>query len=151
VVDFRSTARIKETSISMKTQLLTLIFASLCLATAIRADEPKTTTATKEIPASAIEGVWERKGEGGFIGLKFISNGRWIITNRDAAGKVLFHHGGTYTYDGINYVESVEFANESSAEMIGSKFKFELSVKDDVLHQKGVDNPWTEDWTRVKK
>jgi hypothetical protein len=136
----------------MKTSFLTLALASLCLAQAIGADDQQTgATAAKGIPESAIQGVWERKVEGGTTGLKFISSGKWIITNRDAAGKVLFHHGGSYTFDGTIYVETVEFANENTANMIGSSFKFELSVKNDVLHQKGIENPWTEDWTRVKK
>lgn len=137
----------------MKAQVLTAILVSGLLGLAIGADKDADKVQTKKtIPESAIQGAWELKMADGLRRLKFIVDGKWTITQSDpATGKVAFHHGGSYTFDGTVYVEAVEFANESTADLIGNQFKFEITLTNNVLHQKGIENPWTEDWTRVKK
>jgi hypothetical protein len=86
--------------------------------------------------------------------LKFFTGKNWAVTQADAdTGKVQFHHGGTYTLDGDTYTENVEYANESTAQLIKKTFKFKVKVDGDTLTQTGVgeDNPFKgEVWKRVK-
>lgn len=98
-----------------------------------------------------IQGAWVLTFPDGSKRIKFISNGQWTITQSDpGTGAVVFHHGGTYTLDGRTYIERVVFANTSTAGLIGKEHKFELTVEGETIHQKGIGNPWTEDWKRIK-
>jgi hypothetical protein len=134
----------------MKNRVIPSLLGLLLLALPLNAQNSSgNETAAKKAEASAIEGVWERSQQGR-KGLKFIQNGKWTITWCDAAGKVEYHHGGSYTFDGKKYEETVEYAAESTSSLIGDKYTFEMSVAGDVLHQKGINNPYTEDWKRAK-
>jgi hypothetical protein len=86
--------------------------------------------------------------------LKFRTGRHWVVTQADPdTGKVMFHHGGTYTLDGDTYTETVEYANESTADLIKKTFKFKVKVEGDTYTQTGVgdDNPFQgEVWKRVK-
>ena len=62
----------------------------------------------------------------------------------------IFHHGGTYTLNGDEYVETVEYANESTKELIKQTFKFTIKVEGDTLTQTGIGNSYNEVWKRVK-
>lgn len=62
----------------------------------------------------------------------------------------IYHHGGTYTLTGAQYAETVEYANESTKDLIKQTFKFTIKVEGDTLTQIGIGNPWTEVWKRVK-
>ena len=82
---------------------------------------------------------------------KFITNRNWTITEADPeSGVVVFHHGGTFTLDGEKYNESVEYANESTKDLIGNTFHFKIKVEGDTLTQEGLDNSFNEIWKRVK-
>lgn len=108
-------------------------------------------TAEQQATARSIFGYYELKLEDGNIRRRFISDGRWMITQYDAkTGVVIYHHGGTYVFDGKNYIESVEYANESTGSLIGNKHQFVLTVKPNSIHIEGVGNPWNEEWERVK-
>ncbi|HEY7331266.1 MAG TPA: hypothetical protein VH592_26770 [Gemmataceae bacterium] len=86
--------------------------------------------------------------------LKFFTGKNWCITQSDPdSGKVIFHHGGTYTLDGDMYAETIEYANENTAELIKKTFKFKIKVEGDTYTQTGIgdDNPFKgEVWKRVK-
>lgn len=83
--------------------------------------------------------------------LKFLSNGEWCISFTDSdTGQIIFHHGGTYTVDGNVYTEAIEYAHESSENMIGNKLKFKVEVEGDTLTQTGLNNPYNEVWVREK-
>jgi len=104
----------------------------------------------KQDIAPAIQGAWSLSLPNGAKRIKFIADGQWTITQADpATGAVVFHHGGTYTLDGGTYIEKVEFANSSTTGLIGKEHKFELTIEGNVIHQKGIGNPWTEDWKRI--
>jgi hypothetical protein len=82
---------------------------------------------------------------------KFITNKNWTITEADPeTGVVVFHHGGTFTLDGEKYNESIEYANESTKDLIGKTFHFKIKVEGDTLTQEGIDNSFNEIWKRVK-
>ena len=106
----------------------------------------------------ALAGAWSLTGEAGEVGgkklgprTKFWGKKHWSITQSEAdSGKVVFHHGGTFTLDGDKYEETVTFANENTVHMIGMKLKFTVAVKDDTYKQEGVGNPYDEVWTRLK-
>lgn len=82
---------------------------------------------------------------------KFITDSSWCDTTADSKnGIVVFHHGGTCTLKGNRYVQSVEYANPSSMNLIGHSSKFDVSVDGDTLKIVGVGNPWTQTWNRAK-
>jgi hypothetical protein len=85
--------------------------------------------------------------------LKFRTGRHWAVTQADPeTGKVVFHHGGTYTLDGDTYAETVEYANENTAGLVKKTFKFKVKVEGDTYTQTGVgdDNPYNEVWKRAK-
>jgi hypothetical protein len=82
--------------------------------------------------------------------LKFITAKHWTMTESDEAGKVVFHHGGTCTFEGDEYTETVQYANENTAELIGQSFKFKIKLEGDKFTQTGIGNPYTEVWRRAK-
>lgn len=83
--------------------------------------------------------------------LKFLTGKHWTFTQADPeTGKVVYHHGGTYTLDSDNYAETIHYANESTANMIGQTLKFKLKVDGDTLTQVGIGNPYTQIWKRAK-
>jgi hypothetical protein len=82
--------------------------------------------------------------------LKFITGKHWTVTESDEAGQVVYHHGGTCTIDGDEYTETVKYANENTAELIGNSFKFKIKLHGDRFTQTGVGNPYNEVWRRAK-
>ena len=82
--------------------------------------------------------------------LKFITGKHWTVTESDEAGKVTIHHGGTCTIEGDEYTETVKYANESTAELIGRSFKFKIKLEGDKYTQTGIGNPYTQVWRRAK-
>jgi hypothetical protein len=85
--------------------------------------------------------------------LRFFSGKHWCITQADAkTGKVIYHHGGTYTLDGDTYTETVKYATANTEGFINKTFKFKITVEGDTYTQTavGADNPFTEVWKRVK-
>ena len=83
--------------------------------------------------------------------LKFLMGKHWSFTEPDpATGKVVYHHGGTYTLDGDTYAETINFANENTASMLGQTLKFKLKVEGGTLTQVGIGNPYTQVWKRAK-
>jgi hypothetical protein len=133
--------------------------APLAIAAALRAeDEEGKPDAKSSQLAKDLIGAWVLVGTPDNIGeppatggrLKFRTGKHWAITQADQSGKVVFHHGGTYTLDGEEYAETVEYANESTADLIGKTFKFHVKVEGDKYTQIGIDNPYTEVWKRAK-
>ena len=133
---------------------LTLPTAGLLLA------QDKTATAQEQSPlAKNLLGTWILVGEPGKVGeapaaggrLKFCTGSHWVVTQADPeTGVTVFHHGGTYTLNGDQYAETVEYANENTKDIIKQTFKFTIKVEGDTLTQIGIGNPWTEVWKRVK-
>jgi hypothetical protein len=142
-----------------------LLFGALALAIptlhvlSLRADDqpargPKEPTKL----AKDLIGTWVLVGTPDKIGevpksgarLKFITGRHWVVTQAEPeTGKVLFHHGGTYTLNGDNYAETVEYANENTSDLIKNTFKFKIKVEGDTYTQIGVGNPYSEVWKRA--
>ena len=122
------------------------------------ADKTPVAAAPSEL-AKDIIGTWILVGKPGEVGeapeaggrLKFITGRHWTVTQADPkTGQTIFHHGGTYTLKGNEYIETVEYANESTTNLIGEAFKFTVKVEGDTLTQTGIGNPWNEIWKRAK-
>jgi hypothetical protein len=145
--------------------LRAIVFATLALATPIaivtrlRADDEKTKPATKSSQlAKDLIGTWvlvgtpddESKSPATGVRLKFWTGKHWTITEADESGKVVYHHGGTYTLDGEEYAETIKYANENTASLIGKTNKFKIKVEGDKYTQVGIDNPYSEVWKRAE-
>jgi len=122
------------------------------------ADNPTSAAAPSPL-AKELIGTWILVGKPGEVGeapavggrLKFFTGRHWTITQADPkTGVTIFHHGGTYALKGNEYLETVEYANESNTNLIGQTFKFTIKVQGDTLTQTGIGNPWTEVWKRAK-
>jgi hypothetical protein len=129
------------------------------IALSLRADD-KSSGGPKEPTklAKDLIGTWVLVGTPDKIGeapksgarLKFITGRHWVVTQADPeTGKVLFHHGGTYTLDGDNYAETVDYANENTADLIKKTLKFKIKVERNTYTQIGVGNPYSEVWKRA--
>jgi hypothetical protein len=126
----------------------------------LAADDKKTDAgATTSQLAKDMIGTWIRAGTPDKIEdpppnkghLKFLMGKHWTFTEADPeTDKVVYHHGGTCTLDGDEYAETIKYANENTANMIGQTFKFKLKVEGDTLTQVGIGNPYTEVWKRAK-
>jgi hypothetical protein len=139
---------------------------AFCLATAaaasrLRADDEKKPSdgAKPSQLAKDLAGTWVLAGtpdkpedppeKGGR--LKFFTGKHWCITQADPeSGKVIFHHGGTYTLDGDKMAETIEYANDNTSSLIGKTHHFTIKVQGDTYTQLGQDNEFNEIWKRAK-
>jgi hypothetical protein len=128
-------------------------------AVVLRAEDKTAAAAAASQLAKDLIGTWVLVGRPGEVGeapatggrFKFFTGRHWTITQADPkTGVTIFHHGGTYALKGNEYLETVEYANESTTNLIGQTFKFTIKVEGDSFTQTGVGNPWTEVWKRAK-
>ena len=152
-------------AISLRNVRTVLLFGAVALAlpTGIvfslrAADQPSGASKEPSKLAKDFIGTWILVGTPDKVGevpksggrLKFITGKHWVVTESEpGTGKVLFHHGGTYTLDGDNYAETVEYANEGTADLIKQTFKFKIKVDGNTYTQIGVGNPFSEVWKRA--
>jgi hypothetical protein len=61
---------------------------------------------------------------------------------------VTVHHGGVYSLKDGQYVETCQYANPSSMNLIGHDANFNIETQGDTLTLKGINNPWNEVWKR---
>ena len=122
------------------------------------ADKPVAAAAPSQLARDMI-GTWVLVGKPGKVGeapeiggrLKFRTGRHWTMTQaKPDTGLTVMHDGGTYTLDGDKYVETIEYANESTANDIGKSFMFTVKVEGDTMTQIGIGNPYTEVWKRLK-
>ena len=132
--------------------LATALLAGLGLITLTDA-QPATSQLEKDL-----HGSWVLVGRPGEVGaapavggrIKLVTDHSWSVTQADPkTGAVLFHHGGTYTLKGNEYAETVDYANDSTRELVKKTFKFTLTIEGNTLTLIGVGNPWQEVWKRV--
>ncbi|MHC1765804.1 MAG: hypothetical protein AB9869_16150 [Verrucomicrobiia bacterium] len=82
--------------------------------------------------------------------LKLVTDKVWVVSISDVkTGRVEYHHGGTYTLKGNDYVEKVEFSTENLDSLVGQSFRYKLTVDGNTWTQVGVENPYSEVWQRV--
>ena len=128
------------------------VFFPAVLAVRLRADDKPSKLAHDLVGAWVVVGTpgkVEAPKPGATV--KFIAGGHWAITEADPKTHVVvYHHGGTYTLDGDTYVETVEYANESTGSMINEKFRFKIKLEGETLTQTGLGNPYTEVLKRLK-
>lgn len=124
-----------------------------------RAEDNTTAAAVPSQLAKGLIGTWVMVGTPGNVGeppraggpLKLVTASHWVDTNADPkTGVVIYHHGGTYRLKGDEYIESVQYANPGTMNLIGQAFKFTIKLEGDTLTLTGIGNPWTEVWKRAK-
>lgn len=104
----------------------------------------------KKADPKALNGAYEMKLSDGSVRKRLMIDGRWEITQSDPkTGLVIFHHGGAYVFDGRNYVETVDYAGQSTLDMVGLVHKFVMTITENSVKLQGVGNPWNEEWVRV--
>jgi hypothetical protein len=81
---------------------------------------------------------------------KFFTGKHWCVTYHDENGAVQYHHGGSYTLDGDQYAETIKYATEQTAGLIGQTMKYKIKVEGDKYTQIGVGNEYNEVWRRAK-
>jgi hypothetical protein len=137
----------------------TLIMAVCALLALAAAPQDKAADPSKSQLAKDLIGTWAYAGapddvkdppeNGGHY--KVFTGKHWCVTSADpGTGKVAYHHGGTYTLDGENLEESVKYATEATASLIGQTFKYKIKVEGDTYTQTGVGNPYNEVWKRAR-
>jgi hypothetical protein len=132
------------------------VAASVPLIVQIKAQEQavKAEAEPSKLAADLI-GTWQLVGRPGeqetpVNSLKFFTGKHWTVTLFDEAGKVEYSHGGTYTIDGDQYKETIKYATEQTASLIGQTLDFKITVEGDKYTQVGVGNPYSEVWRRAK-
>lgn len=137
----------------MSKRLLTsLLFCTLSIA----AFSQSKTVRPKANLSKEIIGVWalvDKPTDTASAGsrLKFIVNGHWSMTQADTMSHVTtFHHGGSYTLADSTYSETIGYANNNTANYIGSTTVFSVRIKGNTLYLKGIGNPWNEVWKRLR-
>ena len=137
---------------------LLVLIPSMALFVLRAEDKPSAAAAPSQL-AKGLIGTWILVGKPGEVGeapaaggrLKFFTGRHWTITQADPdTGVTIFHHGGTYALKGNEYLETVEYANESTTNLIKQTFRFTIKVEGDTFTQTGIGNPWTEVWKRAK-
>jgi hypothetical protein len=100
-------------------------------------------------------GTWQlvsfvdgRVSEGNVGELKFIGDRHWSVSRlKPGTGRLDYHMGGTYTLNGDEYVETIEYGTGGP---IGETFTYKLSVEGDKFTQIGDGNPWSLVFKRAK-
>jgi hypothetical protein len=105
--------------------------------------------------ARSIIGVWTRRAvprgwadNRSGTEYKFFAENHWVVTHHDATGFAVYAHGGTYDLVRDKYAETFTFSTLYNARMIGLVINFKIDVDGDKYMQVGLDNEYTETWTR---
>jgi hypothetical protein len=109
-------------------------------------------------PAKMLIGAWQLKEakrpstpSGIDTRLKLFTGTHWCVIQPDpTSGKIVFQHGGHYSFDGKILSETIDFAGDSTSSLIGKTFKFELRITNDSLEQLDAEGVYTEKWERAK-
>ncbi|RYD77093.1 MAG: hypothetical protein EOP84_15995 [Verrucomicrobiaceae bacterium] len=144
--------------------IVRVVFASLLVVAPLTVLPSRVNGETPAAPAKApdldqqIAGTWVYIGTPGApvappatgARYKMIQHGLYRVTQKDAAGTIIYHHGGVYTLDGDQYAEECKYSSKEGSELLNQTYRFTLKVEGDKLIQTGVGNPYTEVWKRVK-
>lgn len=137
--------------------------AAICLASVtsfpLAAQENKQESAARSSAElrKALLGTWVLTGAPGNTNepqrdaeMKFWGETHFAVTKRNSeTGKVDYHHVGTYKLTGNEYAETVEFAIGATEAHQGKTYHFTIEVNGDTYIQRGVDNPWSQQWKRL--
>ena len=131
---------------------------AVMLPTSLRAEAESAPAKAPDL-AKQIVGTWVYVGMPGAVvappasgaRYKTIQHGLYKVAQKDANGKVIYHHGGTYTLNGDQYAETCEYSSLEGSELVKQTYRFTIKIDGDELIQTGVGNPYTELWKRVKE
>ncbi len=84
--------------------------------------------------------------------LKIYNDTHWCMVQPNPdSGKVVFVHGGSYKFDGVQLEEKVEFAGEDTTDLIGKALKYRVVLRDGSFEQIDPNGVFNEKWNRVGK
>jgi hypothetical protein len=108
-------------------------------------------------PSAQLIGTWklekaENPGSPSGIGtrLKMFNGTHWCVIQPDEAGKIVFLHGGTYEFNGVELKTTTDFAGALTESFIGKKGSLKLEIDGDTLRQIDPNGVFNETWRRVK-
>lgn len=81
--------------------------------------------------------------------LHFFTGRHWLITEMDAFGEVMFHHGGTYILNGDELAKTVEYANKNTFDRVGKTKLFKIKVEYHTCIENNTGNPLAKIWWQV--
>jgi beta-lactamase regulating signal transducer with metallopeptidase domain len=135
------------------------LFATASPPTAAPVRAEDTAASAPSQPSSDLTGAWVLVGTPDKVGkapatggrFKFVTGSDWCDTQADPkTGVVIIHHGGSCTFNGNDYFQSIKYANPTTMNLIGrTNIHFTFKIEGDLLTLNGVGNPWNEVWKRV--
>lgn len=140
---------------------LSLVIALLATNVTCNAEDPaadsKKMSAKEDKLRQSLLGAWVLAGSPGRpiipaedAEMKMWGLGHFAVTKRNAeTGGIDYHHVGTYELDGDNYSETITYAIGETEQLVGQTFDFKISVDGDTYIQRGVGNPWNQQWKRL--
>ena len=112
---------------------------------------------SKQEQIAKLVGTWvlekaENPGSPSGIGtrLKMFNGTHWCVVQPDDKGHIVFQHGGTYSFDGAELKEKIDFAGELTTTLIGTSARFNLQIDGDTLKQTDPNGVFNEVWRRAK-
>jgi hypothetical protein len=140
---------------------LSLVVALLASTTTVNgqdlaADTEKTSAKELKLHQSLL-GAWVLAGSPGRPNepaadaeMKLWGLGHFVVTKRNAeTGEIDYHHLGTYKLDGDQYSETITYAIGATEDLVGQTFNFKIAVNGDTYIQRGLGNPWNQQWKRL--
>ena len=110
---------------------LVLSFFTLSNVFEARTSADEKSKVAEQDPSTKLIGTWklekaENPGSPSVIGtrLKMFNGTHWCVIQPDAAGKIVFLHGGTYEFNGTDLKTKTDFAGELTESFIGKKGLF---------------------------
>ena len=115
-------------------------------------------TSGSDATKSPLDGTWELvSGQTlpeGVRDIKIISAGHFIfVAYETESGKALYTGGGTYTLNGGDYNEHMDFGEKIASGLIGKDQRFAVKLEDDRFTQTGTlsnGKPLSEIWRRMR-
>ena len=136
---------------------LVLAFVTLSNVFEVRTSADEKSNVAEQDARIKLIGTWklekaENAGSPSGIGtrLKMFNGTHWCVIQPDAAGKIVFLHGGTYEFDGTDLKTKTDFAGELTESFIGTKGTVKLEIDGDTLRQIDPNGVFNETWSRVK-
>lgn len=135
---------------------LVLVFVTLSNVFEVRTSADEKSKPAEQDPSRLI-GTWKLEkaktpGSPSGIGtrLKMFNGTHWCVIQPDAAGKIVFIHGGTYEFVGTDLKTKTDFAGELTETFIGTTGTFKIELEGDTLRQIDPIGVFDETWSRVK-
>jgi hypothetical protein len=142
---------------ALQCKIVFLVLITTSTGSLLRAQDADTDASKVSKLHRSLLGAWVLVGRPGITiepqadaEMKFWGLRHFAVTKRnDTTGEIDYHHVGTYTLDGDLYTEIITHAVGATEDLVGKSFKFRIQTDGDTYIQRGVGNPWTQEWKRL--